>query len=119
MNKILVVDDEESVREVLKSMIEAGGYGADTAVDGEDGLEKIKAENYSLVICDINMPVLDGVGFLKKAKEIFPDLPIVFVTAFGKDKIILDAMKLGLADYLEKPFRMNDVMDIIKKYTKN
>ena len=116
MKKILVADDEESVRLVLKQMLEAVGYKVDTAADGSQALAKMKADNYDLLIADINMPVMDGVELLKKSRELFPQLPVIFVTGFGRDKIIVQAMKEGLSDFLQKPFRMDDVTNTIKRY---
>lgn len=119
MKKILVVDDEESVRIILKQMLEQGGYSAEVASDGAEALDKLKADNYHMIITDINMPGMDGVELLKKSKELFPKLPVIFVTGFGKDKIILQAMKLGLSNYIEKPFKMDDVLKIVKDYISN
>lgn len=116
MKKILVVDDEESVCTVLKQMLESGGYAADVAYDGKQALDKLKSDNFDLLIADINMPVMDGVELLKRTKEILPDLPVIFVTGFGKDKIIIEAMKQGLADFLQKPFRMDDVINTVKRH---
>ena len=116
MKKILIVDDEESVRIILRQMLEKGGFAVATAINGEDALNKLKEEVYDMLITDINMPVMDGVALLQKSKNSFPTMPVIFITAYGKDKIILDAMKIGLADYIEKPFRMDTVIDTVKHH---
>jgi DNA-binding NtrC family response regulator len=116
MKKILVVDDEEMVRIVLKQMLEQGGYACDVAANGIEALEKLKADNFNLLITDINMPEMDGVELLAKTKELFPTMPVIFITAYGKDKIIMQAMRTGLSDYIEKPFRMDDVFATIKQH---
>lgn len=116
MKKILVVDDEESIRVVLKQMLEQGGYYTEVASNGEEALEILKNGHFDLLISDINMPVMNGVELLSKSKELFPMMPVVFVTAYGKDKVIIEAMKVGLADYLEKPFKMDIVLKTVKEY---
>ena len=116
MKKILVVDDEESVRVILKQILDQGGFAAEVANDGVDALAKLKKETFDLLITDINMPNMDGVALLKKAKELYPNMPTIFITAYGKDKIILEAMKTGLADFIEKPFRMDTVIKTIKDH---
>jgi len=115
MKKILIVDDEESVRIILKQMLEQGGYEADSASNGEEALEMLKNIPYDMLISDINMPKMDGVALLKKSKELFAAMPVVFVTAYGRDKIIIDAMRTGLADFIEKPFRIDEVLRIVKE----
>jgi len=116
MNKILVVDDEESVRIILKKMLEEGGYIAETANNGEEALEAMKGTRFDMLISDINMPVMNGVELLNKAKQLYPKMPVIFITAYGKDKIIIEAMKVGLADYIEKPFRMEGVLSTVKEH---
>ena len=116
MKKILVVDDEESVRIILKKMLEEGGYIAETANNGGEALEAMKGTHFDMLISDINMPVMNGVELLNKAKESFPMMPVIFITAYGNDKIIIEAMKVGLADYIEKPFKMDHILKIVKEH---
>jgi CheY-like chemotaxis protein len=116
MKKILVVDDEEMVRIVLKQILEQGGYACDIAGNGVEALKKLKADNFDLLITDINMPEMDGVELLAKTKELFPAMPVIFITAYGKDKVIMQAMRTGLTDYIEKPFRMDDVIKTLKQH---
>lgn len=116
MKKILIVDDEESVRTILKQMLEQGGFSADAASDGKEALDKLGSSSFDMLISDINMPVMDGVELLKRSKELFPNMPVIFITAFGKDKIILEAMKTGLSDYIEKPFRIDGVIKTVKEH---
>lgn len=116
MKKILVVDDEESVRFILKQMLETGGYSVDVANNGQEALEALKSSRFDMLITDINMPVMNGVELLNKTREEFPGMPVIFITAYGKDKIILEAMKVGLADFIEKPFRMDYVLKTVQEH---
>lgn len=116
MKTILIADDEESVGAILKQMLESGGYATEVAMNGEEALNLLKSKKFDLLISDINMPVMDGVALLTKAKEFSPSLPVIFVTAYGKNKIIMEAMKIGLADFIEKPFRMDVVINTVKKH---
>jgi len=116
MKKILVVDDEESVRIILKEMLAKGDYNVEVASDGEEALKILKTGPFDMLITDINMPNMDGVALLQKSKELFPSMPVIFITAFGKDKIIINAMKIGLANFIEKPFRMDEVLKTVKDY---
>lgn len=116
MKKILVVDDELTIRTILKQILEQGGFECEMAADGKEALEMLKADNFDLMITDINMPEMDGVELLQKTKELLPTFPVIFITAYGRDKIIMQAMRSGLTDYIEKPFRMNDVIDVVKRH---
>jgi len=116
--KVLVVDDEISVRTILKQILERSGFEAETASDGVEALEKLKAGDFDILVTDINMPNMDGVALLKKSKEDYENLPVIFITAFGKDKIIIEAMKVGLNDFIEKPFKMDAVISTINRYIK-
>jgi DNA-binding NtrC family response regulator len=117
MKKILVTDDEDTVRMVLKQMLEQSGFAVDTAKNGVEALEKLKADTFSMLISDINMPEMDGVELLGKVKQLMPELPVIFITAFGKNQVIMQAMRSGLSNYIEKPFRMNDVISTVNQYT--
>lgn len=116
MKKILVVDDKESVTIILKQMLEQGGYEVEVATNGEEALEIMKKGRFDMLITDINMPVMNGVELLNKTRELFPKMPVIFITAYGKDKIIIDAVKVGLSDFIEKPFRMEDILKTVKEH---
>ncbi len=118
MYKILVVDDEPNVRNVLKQMIEKRGYIVKVAENGADAIEKFKKEDFDLVVTDIKMPILDGFHVLTKVKELKPKTPVIFITAYGAKEVVIEAMKLGLSDYIEKPFNMAEVLEIIEKQLK-
>jgi len=102
---ILVVDDELIVRDSLKEWLEVeGGFSVSMAESGSEALEHIKKESCQLMLLDIKMPGMDGVEVLQKAKELFPDLPVVMMTAYATVETAVEAMKIGALDYLIKPF---------------
>ena len=102
---ILVVDDELIVRDSLKEWLEVeGGFQVNMAESGPDALEHIKSHECQLMLLDIKMPGMDGVEVLQKAKELFPDLAVVMMTAYATVETAVEAMKIGALDYLIKPF---------------
>ncbi len=113
--RILIVEDERSMREVLKMLLEGEDYDVITASDGLDGKEYIEKDIFDLVISDIKMPGLDGFGLLKVIKEISPDTLVIMVTAFGTNESAIEAMKLGAYDYINKPFNIDEIRIIVNK----
>jgi len=101
---ILVVDDELIVRDSLKEWLEDEGFSVDMADSGQAALDMLSEKTYHLMLTDIKMPGMDGVEVLKKAKEIFPELTIVMMTAYATVETAVEAMKTGALDYLLKPF---------------
>jgi DNA-binding NtrC family response regulator len=113
-NNILVVDDEEIIRDSLSEWLSDSGYGVMTVPDGASALEIIKRKNVDMMIADLKMPVMDGIELIKKAREIDPTLPVVIMTAYGTVASAIEAMKAGAYDYMEKPFCPERVEIIIK-----
>jgi two-component system response regulator PilR (NtrC family) len=112
--KILVVDDEQNIRKLLKIFLTEEGYSVEVADNGESGLEAVKNHIFDLVITDLKMPKLSGFDLLKGIKEISPDTIVVIVTAFGTTESAVEAMKLGAFDYIQKPFKIDDIRLIVK-----
>jgi DNA-binding NtrC family response regulator len=104
MAYILVVDDEEKMQHLLSIMLTRQGYSVDRAGDGRRALELIQANPYDMVISDIRMPHLDGMGLLAAIKELNIPCPVVFITAYATVDSAVDAMRQGVADYITKPF---------------
>jgi heterodisulfide reductase subunit A len=102
--RILVVDDELIVRDSLKELFRDEGYSVDMAESGAAALERLFQQKYNLMLLDIKMPGIDGVTVLKKAKEAFPDMTVLMMTAYATIDTAVEAMKTGAADYLMKPF---------------
>ncbi|MEA3240980.1 MAG: sigma-54 dependent transcriptional regulator, partial [Pseudomonadota bacterium] len=109
MAKILIVDDEERVRTILRLMLAAKGHAIGEAGNGLEALEQLTAHTYDLVISDIRMDGLDGHGLLKAIKEQNLGCPVVFITAFATLESAVEALRLGAADYLVKPFEEQQV----------
>jgi len=102
--KILVVDDELSLRDSLKEWLEEEGFTTGMAESGQQALEMLAKEDYHLMLSDIKMPGMDGVELLTRAKKQYPDLGVVMMTAYAAIDTAVDAMKIGAHDYLTKPF---------------
>ncbi|MDH4368993.1 MAG: sigma-54 dependent transcriptional regulator [Nitrospira sp.] len=114
MEKILVVDDEQSLREVLSIMLRRAGYTVISATDGEDAIELIHKEIFDLVITDLRMPKIDGLEVLKAVKSASPETVVLIITAFATADSAVEAMKQGAYDYLTKPFQVDEVQLIIR-----
>jgi len=115
MNRILVVDDERSMRDFLSIMLKKEGYEVVTAENGGDALKTVQGEIFDLVISDVKMPGLDGIDVLKAVKEVSPETVVIMITAFATTETAVEAMKLGAYDYIIKPFKVDELKLIIKK----
>jgi two-component system, NtrC family, response regulator PilR len=113
--RILIVEDEKSMREVLKILLEEEGYDTTSAADGLQAIEKIQQDIFDLVITDIKMPRADGFEVLRKVREISPSSIVIMITAFGTTESTIEAMKLGAYDYIHKPFKIDEIRLIINK----
>ena len=113
--KILVVDDDMIVRDSMGNWLKEEGYQVDTSDNGHDALEKIKTDTYDMAVVDIKMPGMDGIELLKLSKEIYPDLPILVMTAFASVDTAVQAMKDGAFDYIVKPFDPESVSQVIER----
>jgi two-component system response regulator PilR (NtrC family) len=113
--KILIVEDEKSMREVLKMLLEGEGHDVRIASDGLEGLSCIEKDIFDLVISDMKMPKADGFEVLKKIKEISPDTIVIMITAFGNRETATEARKLGAYDFISKPFNIDEIRLIVKK----
>ncbi len=113
--KILVVEDEKSMREVLEILLGREGHEVTTASDGLEGLSCIEKDIFDLVITDMKMPKADGFELLKKIKEISPETIVIMITAFANREIATEAMKLGAYDFISKPFNIDEIRLIVSK----
>jgi len=111
--RILVVDDEESIREFLDIMLRKEGYEVTLAVDGEEAKSFIQNKSFDLVISDLQMPRLNGLDLLKYTRQNYPDITFMMITAFGTTETAVEAMKMGAYDYITKPFKIDEVRIVI------
>jgi DNA-binding NtrC family response regulator len=113
--KILVVDDEPDICKALEFFLKREGYDVNIANSGEDALEKIKKENFDIVITDLKMGKVDGIAVLEGTKKISPDTPVIIMTAFASIESAVEAMKKGASDYIVKPFLNEEIRLTVKK----
>jgi two-component system response regulator PilR (NtrC family) len=114
VEKILVVDDEQSLREVLSIMLKRAGYAVTSVSDGEEAIEQVQKEIFDLVITDLRMPKVDGMEVLRAVKSASPETVVLIITAFATADSAVEAMKQGAYDYLTKPFQVDEVQLIIR-----
>jgi len=116
--KILVIDDETELLKAISIRLKASGYEVITAQDGQEGLEKAKSSNPDLIVLDILMPKMDGyeVCRLLKFDEKYKSIPVIMLTAKAQDIDKTMGKKVGVDDYITKPFETQDLVDKIKKY---
>ncbi|MBN2090078.1 response regulator [candidate division KSB1 bacterium] len=110
---ILIVDDEKNIRLTLSSTLESIGIAAETAVNGEEAMEKVALKNYDMVLLDIKMPGMSGLQTLEKIKSLKPQISVIMITAHGTVENAVEAMKLGAVDYLQKPFTPNEIRELV------
>jgi excisionase family DNA binding protein len=108
--RVLVVDDEASIRELLSKTLALAEYDVDTAPDGRAAIERLRLGHYDLLIADLKMPGLDGLSLIREAKRLKSDLPVIIITGFSTESSAIEAVNLGVAGYLTKPFRVPQVL---------
>ncbi len=113
--RILIIDDEESFRHMLSVILKREGFEVETASDGEEGLQKVMINTYDQVLCDIRMPRMDGLDFLKEVQKAGIDTTLIMMSAYGTVDTALEAMKLGAYDYISKPFKPDEIILTLKK----
>lgn len=111
--RILVVDDDESIRDLCALVLRTAGYGVDTAVNGADGLSKLAGQKYALVLSDVNMPELDGVEFFGIVSASFPETAFVFMTADAAGEVLSVISASGIK-CLAKPFRIAELIEAVE-----
>lgn len=115
MANLLIVDDEAGYRDVLKVIFNSEGYTVQTAENGSRALEKIKSDKFDVVISDVRMPDMDGISLLEAVRNIYPDIGVVLMTAFGTIDTAREAFKLGADDFIQKPFNNEELTLIVRR----
>ena len=115
IRKILLVDDDKSIRVTSGQALESSGFEVVAAVDGEHALEKFRSDVFDLVLLDMKMPGMDGMEVLRHVKAERPTQPVIMVTGFGSIETAVEALKLGAVDYIQKPFGPDELRGIIDR----
>ncbi len=113
--RVLVVDDEETVRDLLQRLMKEAGYDVVTAANGQEALDKVSQLNDGVVLLDIKMPGISGMEVLQQITTKWPETCVVMVTAVADTQTAIDAMKLGAYDYIIKPFKRDDVVQKVQE----
>ncbi|MGE3511115.1 MAG: response regulator [Vicinamibacterales bacterium] len=108
--RVLVVDDEASIRDLLSKTLALAEYDVDVAPDGRSALERLRIYPYDLLIADLKMPGMDGLSVIREAKRYKSDLPVIIITGYSTESSAIEAVNLGVAGYLTKPFRVPQVL---------
>ncbi len=114
MAKILVIDDEVAIRKTLKEILEYENHTVDTAKDGFEALDKVKANHYDVILLDIKMPKKDGIEVLESIMQISPETPVIMITGHGTVETAVEALKKGAYDFLEKPLDLNRLLVAVR-----
>ncbi|MFM7358967.1 MAG: sigma-54-dependent transcriptional regulator [Sediminibacterium sp.] len=110
MAAILIIDDEKSIRNVLKDILQHEGYQVDEASDGEQGLQLFQSKNFDLVLCDIKMPKMDGMEVLQQIMLVNPEVPVIMISGHGTIENAVEAVKKGAYDFISKPPDLNRLL---------
>jgi two-component system response regulator AtoC len=113
--RLLIIDDEENMRHMLSKVLGKTGYTVETASNGYEGLEMIKNADFEFILCDIKMPNMSGMDFLKSARDKIRTTTVIMMSAYGTIDTAIEAMKLGAYDYISKPFKTDEVYLTLKK----
>lgn len=114
-SRILVIDDESGIREGSKRALSSQGFLVDTAENGEEGLEKIRAVDYDLILLDVMMPGISGIDLIEKIHEVDPETVIIIITGYATVEMAVRAIKQGAYDFLTKPFSVDDLLLVVQQ----
>jgi excisionase family DNA binding protein len=110
--RVLVVDDEEAVRDLIAKTLTMADYQVDTASDGQGALDQLKDTDFDLLITDLKMPGMDGLNVIRQARKLSPSLPIIIITGYSTEASAIEAINLGVCGYLTKPFRLPRILSV-------
>ncbi len=112
---MLIIDDEENMRHMLGVLLEKSGYGVDVAADGRSGLEKVRQVAYDYILCDVKMPGVDGLEFLRRAGSDLQGATVIMMSAYGTIDTAVEAMRSGAYDFISKPFKPDEILLTLRK----
>ena len=113
--RVLVVDDEASIRDLLAKTLALAEYDVDASPDGRAAITRLRAQSYDLLITDLKMPGMDGLTLIREARRLSPALPVVIITAYSTEASAIEAINLGVHGYLTKPFRIAKILGTAAK----
>ncbi|MGE4055172.1 MAG: response regulator [Vicinamibacterales bacterium] len=113
--RILVVDDEASIRDLLSKTLAMSDYDVDVAADGRTAVDRMRLNNYDLLVTDVRMPGMDGLTVIREARRYKANLPVIVITGFSTEATAIDALNLGVAGYLTKPFQRRQVLSKVAR----
>src|SRR5687767_12244128 len=114
MPRILIIDDEKAIRKTMREILEYESYQVDEAENGVDGLNKLRDENYDIVLLDIKMPKMDGMEVLEESLKINSDLPVIMISGHGTVENAVESVKKGAFDFISKPPDLNRLLITIR-----
>jgi two-component system response regulator PilR (NtrC family) len=112
---IHLIDDEPIIHDVLGQLLETEGYQVEISSSGEEALKKFEEQKFDLVLLDLLMPGIDGLGVLKEIKKFDPEAPVIIITAYASVESALSAIKMGAYDYIQKPFKNDELLMTINR----
>src|SRR5256886_9999581 len=115
LRSILIVDEEEPIRQVLTEVLGGHGYLVRAAADGEEALRELAARDYDAIVTDVRMPRMDGLSLVRAVQQVAPDATVIVMSAYGSHDLAIEALKAGAYDYLGKPFRPDEVLLVLRK----
>ncbi|MGZ6123625.1 MAG: sigma-54-dependent transcriptional regulator [Myxococcales bacterium] len=115
MRRVLIADDEESIRHVLTELLHERGYEVRAVADGEEAVRELSTRDYDAMVTDVRMPKMNGLDLVRAAQTVSPETTIIVMSAYGSHELAIEAMKAGAYDYLGKPFRPDEVLLVLRK----
>src|SRR3990170_5916079 len=113
--RVLVVDDEASIRDMLAKALGLADYDVETVADGRGAIERLRVAAYDLLVTDLRMPGIDGLTVIREARRLRADLPVIIITGYSSESAAIEAIDLGVSGYLTKPFRVPKVLALASK----
>jgi excisionase family DNA binding protein len=110
--RILVVDDEASIRDLLTRTLALAEYEVEAAADGQSAVERLRSSAFDLLMTDLRMPGMDGLTLIREARRLRPSMAVVIITGFSSESSAIEAVNLGVTGYLTKPFRVSKVLSV-------
>ena len=117
--KILLIDDDEWIRDSLKLFFESEGCRLTALETAEEGMESLKSHNYEIILTDYRLPGMDGLEFLKKIQDTQPHAMKVLITAFRSEQVISEAARIGIQDFIDKPFTTKTIEESLSRLIEN